>query len=61
MLPPRCKIYPLDHTELAELNKQKIELLKKKRSWCLIVFMEPLFYLPKGRMDDYVYALAIVL
>ena len=31
MPPPRCKIYPLDQTELAELKKQIVELLKENK------------------------------
>ena len=31
MPPPRRKIYPLDQTELAELKKQIIELLKENK------------------------------
>ena len=31
MLPPQYKIYLLDHTELAELKKQKVELLKENK------------------------------
>ena len=30
---PRCKIYPLDQTELAELKKQIIDLLKENKIW----------------------------
>ena len=32
MPPPRRKIYPLDQTELAELKKQIIELLKENKT-----------------------------
>ena len=32
MPPTQCKIYPLDQTKLAELKKQKIELLKENKS-----------------------------
>ena len=31
MLPPQHKIYPLDQTELAELKKQIVEILKEKK------------------------------
>ena len=31
MPPPRHKVYPLDQTELADLNKQIIELLKENK------------------------------
>ena len=31
MPPPQCKIYPLDQTELAELKKQIVELLKENK------------------------------
>ena len=31
MPPPWCKIYPLDQTELAELKKQIVELLKENK------------------------------
>ena len=31
MPPPRCKIYPLDQTELADLKKQIIYLLKENK------------------------------
>ena len=31
MEPPQCKIYPLDQTELAELKKQIIDLLKENK------------------------------
>ena len=31
MPPPQCKIYPLDQTELADLKKQIVELLKENK------------------------------
>ena len=33
MPPPQYKIYPLDQTELAELKKQIVELLKENKIW----------------------------
>ena len=31
MPPPQCKIYPVDQTELAEMKKQILELLKENK------------------------------
>ena len=33
MPPPKCKIYPLDQTEISELKKQIIDLLKENKIW----------------------------
>ena len=56
MLPPRCKIYPLDQTEVAELKKQIIELSKENKMQVSdSPYGAPILFIKK-RMDNYVYA-----
>ena len=61
MQSPQCKICPLDQTELAKLKKQIMEALKKTRFGYLIVLMGPLSFLPRTRIDNYIYALTIIM
>ena len=48
MPPPRCKIYPLDQTELTELKKQIKELLKENKIWVSdSAYGAPIFFAKK--------------
>ena len=61
MLLLQCEIDPFDQTELAELENQITELSKENKIWvCDSLYGAPIFF-AKKRMDDYVYALIMVL
>ena len=48
MLPPQCKIYPLDQIELAGLKKQIIDLLKENKTWVSdSLYGAPIFFTKK--------------
>ena len=61
MLPLQYKIYPLDPTDLSEIKKQITQVLKENKIQVSdSVYSAPIIF-AKKRMDNYIYALIIML